>query len=495
MVVGNNHCVMKTTVEMQNDARLLRRLAQSGDPEAFSEITRLYTGMVYGTCLRITGSQEHAADAAQETFYHLLKHAGRITGSLAGWLHQVARRRAIDLVRRDASRRRRESDFAAAASPAAGDQWADVSPLVDEAISELEPDLRDILLRHYLGGQSTVAIAAATGLSQPTISRRLEQALEELRGKLRAKGLLVTTTALAGLMPAAATSAPGAVVQELGKMGLTAAGAHASEVATTVLSGLKMKLAVTAAVALFSVGGFLAYRHNQKAHAARLAAAQPAVQPASPSAEEMAAMPENRFASPSRAMAGVTLPASPASAPTVGAASGFGGGTAPSGAAAVPEAQAPWGEAVEGVQVRLRAQQTNWNAGAIPRLYVDVRNQGPRSLLVARQMYGCELEVDGQWFRRPAYTREARALPSPFPPGRQYDNIVLNVDQYWEPTGEPAKRLGRIERFKLTPGPHTMRVAVTATADKTAPGPPIRAISNPVVLEIVAAPDAPAPPR
>ncbi len=92
----------------ESEASLLRRFTQRGDADAFAQLTRLYSGMVYGTCLRITGNQEAAADAAQDTFFEFLKNARRVTGSLGGWLHQVATRRAVDRIRRESSRRQRE---------------------------------------------------------------------------------------------------------------------------------------------------------------------------------------------------------------------------------------------------------------------------------------------------------------------------------------------------------------------------------------------------
>ena len=157
-------------------------------------------------------------------------------------------------------------------------------------------------------------------------------------------------------------------------------------------------------------------------------------------------------------------------------------------AVAQPTNAANWGEAAEGVQVRLRAKQTNWNRGDIPRLFVDVRNQGPRRLLVQKQLHSSELEVDGLWFR-PANTRSTSALPSPFPPGREYDGIVVDLNDYWilRPQSGEANKLGRAMRVKdkLTPGKHVVRVAVTATADKTEPGKPVRALSNPVEIEIL----------
>jgi len=157
-----------------------------------------------------------------------------------------------------------------------------------------------------------------------------------------------------------------------------------------------------------------------------------------------------------------------------------------------PAGETAWGEAVEGVQVRLRAKQSKWKQGTVPRLWADVHNQGKRNLSVTTQSNRCELQVDGRWYRRPLYTRELRMRPRPFPPGRQYDDIAVGVDPWWEiPVprgGRPPWKAGP-ERLKLTPGQHTIRVALTATAPRSAPGKSVRAISNPVVIEIVAKSD------
>ncbi len=74
------------------DSLLLQRFCDSRDPEAFSEIVRLYAGVVYGACQRIVNDSDLAADVAQETFFQLLRNAGSVSGSLAGWLNTVATR-------------------------------------------------------------------------------------------------------------------------------------------------------------------------------------------------------------------------------------------------------------------------------------------------------------------------------------------------------------------------------------------------------------------
>ena len=107
-------------------------------------------------------------------------------------------------------------------------------------------------------------------------------------------------------------------------------------------------------------------------------------------------------------------------------------------------------------------------------------------------MYACELEVDGKWYRRPQHTHEARQRPQPFPPGRQYDKIAINLDEWWEPKAPrnvDTPRDAESERLKLTPGKHTIRVAFTANPAKDTPGKDVRAISNPVEIEIRAQSD------
>jgi beta-lactamase regulating signal transducer with metallopeptidase domain len=155
--------------------------------------------------------------------------------------------------------------------------------------------------------------------------------------------------------------------------------------------------------------------------------------------------------------------------------------------ATLPAAQ--WGKAVDGVQVRLRAKQSKWKQSTVARLWADVRNQGERNLLVRTELNSCELEVDGRWYRWLVTTWGMPMPPQPFPPGRQYDNIAVDVGRSrgsWElKASEGARRSSRDEwMLKLTAGKHTIRVAFTATAAKNAPGKPVRAVSNPVEIEI-----------
>lgn len=166
----------------ENESILLQRFARTGDPEVFSELVQRHAGLVYGACLRILADKDRAADAVQDTFFQLLRNAQNITGSLPNWLHMVATRKAIDALRRDSSRKQREARYAAN-KPLEVTKWQDLSPCIDEVLEELDDGMREILVQHFFEGKTTSDIANKQGLSQPTVSRRIESGVAQTSGE------------------------------------------------------------------------------------------------------------------------------------------------------------------------------------------------------------------------------------------------------------------------------------------------------------------------
>ncbi len=149
--------------------------------------------------------------------------------------------------------------------------------------------------------------------------------------------------------------------------------------------------------------------------------------------------------------------------------------------------QPRWGPAVEGVQVRLRADKRVWKAGDTPTFKADIRN-GAKSTLYdtrgRRTIYN--LEFDGQWYIDPSRVRKR---PLAIRAGGEHagGGVLPLSPKNWRRT-EPPRTL------ELTPGKHTMRVALVGTlgaVTEAGGGKPVRAVSNPVEIEIVA--DKPAP--
>ncbi len=154
-----------------------------------------------------------------------------------------------------------------------------------------------------------------------------------------------------------------------------------------------------------------------------------------------------------------------------------------------PEVQSPvvgeetreeptWGEAVQGVQVRLRADKEVWQYGEVPTFQASVRNAGRgqlRDTMGRRVIY--ELEFDGRWYRDIAPVRK---YPLVISPGQQKDAIRISVGQRWWRRDVP-------NRPDLVPGKHTVRVAFNGTLGDLrarSDARPVRAVSNAIQITI-----------
>ncbi len=248
-----------------SESALLHRLSANGDHEAFAEIVRRHAGMVYAVCARMLRDKADAADVTQETFFHLLRQAREVSGSLAGWLHTVATRKSVDLIRKAGTRRRTEQAYAAAQAYKPEATWQQISGHVDQALQELDDELRAVLVEHFFEGRTTSEIADDHNLSQSTVSRRINHALGLLLTSLKKCGLLGATAALGTLLAESTSQAvPVGVVRELSKMALVgstaAAGAGAgSQAAAGILGGLGAKVAVAVVVGAVGVGSVVTY--------------------------------------------------------------------------------------------------------------------------------------------------------------------------------------------------------------------------------------------
>lgn len=244
------------------DVRALRAYARSRDPEAFEVLVRQYQAMVLATCRRVLGSSSDAVDAAQETFFKLARHAASIRSHPAAWLHRVAVGTSIDMLRARASDadRQRLAAQAEVAAEAPDPTWQEIKPKFDEALASLDSADRDLIVTRFLLGRSQVEMARESRVSEGTLSRRLERALEKLRVALRAAGVQVATAGglaagiLAGIETTPSSAASPAVISGLMEVGLAGVGGtKASAMASLPLAAMVSGLLIASGV----VGGFM----------------------------------------------------------------------------------------------------------------------------------------------------------------------------------------------------------------------------------------------
>jgi RNA polymerase sigma-70 factor (ECF subfamily) len=205
------------------DLDLLKRYSTGGDPDAFGELVRRYTSMVYHTCLRVLHDRALAEDASQDTFYRLMSSPGTVNRSVGAWLHRTATRRSLDVLRSDTARARREAAYSkdyyhGKANPPG---WNVLSPKIDEALAQLSEPTRSLLVEHFLAGKSQRQLAQETNTSTATVCRRIKQGLAELQKHMKTTGMIVTGAALVSMLSSQTTlAAPPQVCAELGKMAM-----------------------------------------------------------------------------------------------------------------------------------------------------------------------------------------------------------------------------------------------------------------------------------
>src|SRR5919112_3909279 len=85
----------------RDDAALVREIA-AGSEAALGELYDRYVDAVYAAAIRLTSDRQVAEEVVQETFLALWNRAELFdpaVGSLAAWLHTIARNRTVDRLR------------------------------------------------------------------------------------------------------------------------------------------------------------------------------------------------------------------------------------------------------------------------------------------------------------------------------------------------------------------------------------------------------------
>jgi RNA polymerase sigma factor (sigma-70 family) len=248
------------------DRQLLADYARSGDSEAFAEIVRRHSGMVYQACRRVLGDEHGAEDAAQATFLLLARKARKLPEKtvLSGWLFRAAQNSAMHLRREHARRARREKE-AASMRPAGGgsrdELWARIEPRITGAIAALPARQRDAVVLRYVAGKAPADAAREMGCSQNSFSVSLSKAMAKLRRKLAGRGTALPAGTLAALLsahaPAAAPEALTATITAacLGTASTSTSALSITEEVAGAMAWAKVKLAAAVLAAATVVAG------------------------------------------------------------------------------------------------------------------------------------------------------------------------------------------------------------------------------------------------
>jgi RNA polymerase sigma factor (sigma-70 family) len=244
---------------MTDDGQLLRQYVETQSEAAFAELVRRHLSLVYYAALRRLGGDAHAAeDVSQGVFILLARKSRALCGhpTLAGWLYSAVNLEVSALTR---SARRRQNRELAAGSLLELESQPDtlcdgefLRPVLDEALMELGQTDREAILLRFFEASAFAEVGDKLGISEAAAQKRVDRALEKLRGLLAKRGVTSTSTVLAlALASQSALAAPAALAASIPAAAVAIAAGSGGIGTIGLLLNLMSTSKLTAAVAGF----------------------------------------------------------------------------------------------------------------------------------------------------------------------------------------------------------------------------------------------------
>ena len=161
--------------------------AAAGDAASFERIYHRHSARIYSLALRMLGSEEEAADAAQEVFVRTWQKLGLFRGESAfgTWLHRLA---VNVILARRSGLKTRDSRFGGSVEDGEyavrSRQTPELRVDLDNAVKTLPNGAREVFVLHDVEGYKHEEIAGMLGLSVGTSKSQLHRARMALRKQL-----------------------------------------------------------------------------------------------------------------------------------------------------------------------------------------------------------------------------------------------------------------------------------------------------------------------
>jgi RNA polymerase sigma factor (sigma-70 family) len=190
------HGVATVDLTEARDRELVRAIGR-GNEEAFRGLFRRYAPSAMSVARRVVGQPYLAEEAVQEGFLALWRNPyayEEMRGSVKAWLMATVHNRAVDLVRREETQRRRaeeaqpDEDVVTLDDPA--DKVVDELGLPEErkavraALEDLPPEQRQVIELMYFDGLSQTRVAERLSLPLGTVKSRTLLGMRKLRSAL-----------------------------------------------------------------------------------------------------------------------------------------------------------------------------------------------------------------------------------------------------------------------------------------------------------------------
>jgi RNA polymerase sigma-70 factor (ECF subfamily) len=195
--------VSRRKTRSRKDASALIGRLKAGDHEALEAIFNLYSPKLYNVAHRILGDVADTEEVIQDVFWTAYRNAKTFRGNsqFSTWLYRLTINAALGRIRR--SKKHKEVEYEEFLPKFQEDGHHMVRPVVDwsdnlddcyakqemqqllkDALDQLKPVDKSVVVLSDLEGLSDKEIAAAVGITVSAVKTRLHRARLFLRGKL-----------------------------------------------------------------------------------------------------------------------------------------------------------------------------------------------------------------------------------------------------------------------------------------------------------------------
>lgn len=171
----------------RDDERALVARFATGDPDAVADLYERYSRPLYTVAMSVLRDPERARDCVQDSFVKAWQAAATIDPArpISPWLYAIARRTAIDILRRETRVRPTgdQDEVDAAVLPVSFESTWEAWE-VRKALDELPPDEQEVLRLAYFEGRTHRDIAERLRVPLGTVKSRSYRAHRHLSARL-----------------------------------------------------------------------------------------------------------------------------------------------------------------------------------------------------------------------------------------------------------------------------------------------------------------------